>query len=395
MRKVQVAEDKPCNRILTNYCRNIVENYNGYLTGQDITYTSISDFSDIQAILNYNDVQSEDSEFLRNALIFGIAFEINYIDEDGQQRFKVLDSRECIPIYENSLTQDLIAVIRFYQMDGLDLTKGYYVDLYTDNSIEHYKANFGFTTLSLIDVEPHYYGMVPITVFKLNNEAESIFKPIMSLQDAYNKLVSAEVDDFEAFADAYMVIKGVHVDAEMAAEFRQKRIIDVTGDGMGEVDVSYLTKNISDTQIQNMLQNLNDTIHKIANSPDFSQESFGTSSGIALRYRLLGFENQAGSIEKNMTKALQRRIELISAILNLKGSDTIWRDVSIQFTRNLPIDIADIISTVNGLRGLVSDKTLLSQIPFVQDVDAEMEAIQEQKEANIANYGFTTEVVEE
>lgn len=395
MRKKQVAEDKPCNRILTNYCRNIVENYNGYLTGKDVTYTSISDFSDIQAILNYNDVQSEDSEFLRNALIFGIAFEINYIDDDGQQRFTVLDSRECIPIYSNTLTQDLIAVIRFYQMDGLDLTKGYYVDLYTDNSIEHYKANFGFTSLSLISVEPHYYGMVPITVFKLNDEAESIFKPIMGLQDAYNKLVSAEVDDFEAFADAYMVIKGVHVDAEMAADFRQKRIIDVTGDGMGEVDVSYLTKNISDTQIQNMLQNLNDTIHKIANSPDFSQESFGTSSGIALRYRLLGFENQAGSIEKNMTKALQRRIELISAILNLKGSDTIWRDVSIQFTRNLPIDIADIISTVNGLRGLVSDKTLLSQIPFVQDVDAEMEAIQEQKEANIATYGFTTEVVEE
>lgn len=395
MRKVQVTPDKPCNCIMTNYCRNIVENYNGYLTGQDVTYTSISDFSDIQAILNYNDVQSEDSEFLRNALIFGIAFEINYIDEEGQQRFKVLDSRECIPIYSNSLTQDLIAVIRFYQMDSLDLTKGYYVDLYTVNSIEHYKANFGFTTLDLIDVEPHYYGMVPITVFKLNSEAESIFKPIMGLQDAYNKLVSAEVDDFEAFADAYMVIKGVHVDADMAADFRRKRIIDVTGDGMGEVDVSYLTKNISDTQIQNMLQNINDTIHKIANSPDFSQESFGTSSGIALRFRLLGFENQAGSIEKNMTKALQRRIELISAILNLKGSDTIWRDVSIQFTRNLPIDVADIISTVNGLRGLVSDKTLLSQIPFVQDVDAEMEAVQEQKEANIANYGFTTEVVEE
>ncbi len=395
MRKVQVAEDKPCNRILTNYCRNIVENYNGYLTGQDVTYTSINDFSEVQSILNYNDVQSEDSEFLRNALVFGIAFEINYIDEDGQQRFKVLDSRECIPIYENTLTQDLIAVIRFYLIDSLQPTKGYYVDLYTADSIQHFKANFGFTTLSLIGVEPHYYGMVPITVFKLNDEEESIFGPIMGLQDAYNKLVSAEVDDFEAFADAYMVIKGVHVDAEMAAEFRQKRIIDVTGDGMGEVDVSYLTKNISDTQIQNMLQNLNDTIHKIANSPDFSQESFGTSSGIALRFRLLGFENQAGSIEKNMTKALQRRIELISAILNLKGSDTIWRDVSIQFTRNLPIDIADIISTVNGLRGLVSDKTLLSQIPFVQDVDAEMEAIQEQKETNIATYGFTTEVVEE
>lgn len=81
----------------------------------------------------------------------------------------------------------------------------------------------------------------------------------------------------------------------------------------------YLTKSVSDTQIQNMLQNINDTIHKIANSPDFSQESFGVSSGIALRYRLLGFENAAAAIESNMVKALQKRIELICDILHLTG----------------------------------------------------------------------------
>ena len=31
---------KPCNRIITNYCASIVDNYSGYLTGIDIAYSS-------------------------------------------------------------------------------------------------------------------------------------------------------------------------------------------------------------------------------------------------------------------------------------------------------------------------------------------------------------------
>jgi hypothetical protein len=63
------------------------------LTGQDITYTSPNDISAIVDILSYNDVRTEDSELLKQALIYGRSFEINYIDEDGKQRFKVLDTR--------------------------------------------------------------------------------------------------------------------------------------------------------------------------------------------------------------------------------------------------------------------------------------------------------------
>lgn len=101
MSKVATDVGKPCNRIVTNYCYNIVQNYLGYITGIDVAYSSCDDFDAVQDVLNYNDVRTEDSEYLRNALIFGRAFEINYVDEDAQQRFKVLDSRECIPIYSN------------------------------------------------------------------------------------------------------------------------------------------------------------------------------------------------------------------------------------------------------------------------------------------------------
>jgi SPP1 family phage portal protein len=90
------------------------------LTGIDITYSSPNDFDAIQDVLNYNDVRTEDNEYLRNALIFGKSYEINYVDEEARQRFKVLDSRECIPIYSNDLNNDLLYVIRYYVADTVN-----------------------------------------------------------------------------------------------------------------------------------------------------------------------------------------------------------------------------------------------------------------------------------
>lgn len=76
LRKVVNDDTKPNNKIVTNYCNSIVATYNGYLTGKDITYTSDNDISDIQEILNYNDVSFEDNTLLKNSLIFGVSYEV-------------------------------------------------------------------------------------------------------------------------------------------------------------------------------------------------------------------------------------------------------------------------------------------------------------------------------
>ena len=96
-----------------------------------------------------------------------------------------------------------------------------------------------------------------------------------------------------------------------------------------------------------------------------------------------------------MMMALQRRIELICSIRYLTGGEEMWRDIQIVFTRNLPSDVSETITEVNSLRGLVSDKTLLAQIPFITDVDAELEAVQKQKMSNMELYNFGTSEVED
>lgn len=382
---------KPCNKIVVNYCDNIVKNYLGYLTGIPISYEN-DDFAEVIDILKYNDVTAEDNELLKDALIFGRAFEINYIDEDAKQRFKVLDPRECIPIYDNTLNSDLVYVVRFYREDLIDeQVENYIVELYTPTEIIKYKSGPGFTSFNEVGRVQHFYGQCPITIFSLNNEEVSIFDKIITLQDAYNELLSGEVDDFDSFADAYLVLKGAIADNDDLENMKKNRVLMLDPDS----DANYLTKNISDTQIANMLENINQQIHKIAASPDFTDEKFMAQSGIAMRYKLVGFENNASSIETQMRKALTKRIELISAILNLTANESVWREVKITFTRNLPTDISDTVQIVNSLRGLVSDETLLGLLPFIDDVAAEIKRIQKQREENMELYQMNTNFNEE
>ena len=362
--------NKPCNKTVVNYCSGIVDNFNGYLAGVPVSYTSNEDISDILKVLRYNDYQEEDSEFLKNALIYGKAYEISYLDEDGKIRFCVIDTRQGFPIYTDDLNKDLLYFVRIFPVDNLDILKGYYVEVYSKDTVDRFDMNDAYSNLRFISSEQHYFHQVPVTVFSLNRDEVGSFEKIMSMQDSYNKLISASEDDFESFCDAYMVIRGMEVDDDELSKMKQNRILLLDEEG----DVSYLTKDIKDTALNNMLDELNGKIHRVSNSPDFGDESFANSSGISLKYKLIGFENTASNIETRLVKALQKRIELISEILYIKNS-VVWRDINIVVSRNLPVDIAEIVETVNGLKGTVSNKTLLSQIPFIEDVDAELEKV--------------------
>lgn len=385
---------RPNNKIVKNYCKTIVENFQGYLTGNPVSYSGIDreDISAIQDVLNANDVINADSEFLQDALVYGIAYELCYINENGEKKFKNVDPRNVVPVYSNDLDEDLLYCVYFYPVQNWqeETAPEYWgVDVYTTDEVFHYQATNTFNDFTLLEVEPHFFGEVPFVVFDLNKENTPIFEPIISLQDAYNALLSDEVNDFAAFVDAYMVLKNLDATSEDLAEMKANRTIIIDG----ESDVSYLTKNISDTQIQNLLDNINVSIHTVSNSPDFSSEEFnsGVSSGIALQFKLVGFNNIASNIEARFRKALQKRIELINKVLELVDTDACV--VEISFKHNLPSSILDTVNMVNSLRGLVSDETLLAQIPFIKDVAQELERLEKQNEPYLDPY--TSETKEE
>lgn len=377
---------KPCNRTITNYCKNIADSYCGYLASPGfISYRSDQDIEVIMDVLRYNDYQAEDSDFLLNALIYGTASELMYTDELGKVRFKLIDPTKCFAIYDDSLTGDLLHFVRMYPVNEWDDADIWNVDVYSEWNVKHYTMSGNNGYLTFVSEEFHFFNQCPANVFSLPDE-KSIFDCIITLQDAANELLSSEIDDYSAFCDAYLALTGLDAEKDDIKSMKENRVL-ILPEG---ASANWLTKTASDAQVENILKRIHDSIYRIAACPDFSSETFvgGVSSGIAIRYRLTGMETRAAKISAEMKKALQRRIEIISGIASLKLGEEVFRDIEITFKRNIPEDQTAVINMINTLKGTVSDATLLSQLDFIQDVNAEIEAVEAQKKANIEAYGF-------
>ena len=336
-------------------------------------------------ILRYNDYQSEDSDFLLDALVYGTAAELMYIDNSSKTRFRLINPTTCFGVYDDTLSSDLLYFVRMYKLNDWDESDTYNVDVYSDYSVKHYEMAGQSGNVIFKSEEYHYFSQCPANIFTLPDE-KSIFDCVMSLQDASNELLSAEIDDYSAFCDAYLMLIGVDADSDDIATMKQNRVL-VLPEG---AQAAWLTKNANDAQVENILKRIHESIYRIAQCPDFSSESFvgGVSSGIAIQYRLTGMETRAAKIEAMMKKALQRRVEIICGIAMLRMGEAVFRDIDINFKRNIPEDMTSTINMINSLKGIVSDATLLSQLGFIPDVQAELEALQEQKAANMSLYGF-------
>lgn len=377
---------KPCNRAIINYCKNIADSYCGYLASPGyISYNSEEDIEEVMNILRYNDYQAEDSDFLLDALVYGRAAELMFNDEEGKVRFRLINPTQCFAVYDDSLTGDLLYFVRIYPADVWGASNAYCVDVYSDYDIKHYTMSGDDGNVTYVNEEPHYFSQCPANVFALPDE-KSIFDCIMSLQDAANETLSNEIDDYSAFCDAYLALTGMDADEEEIVKMKGNRVLLLPEGGLA----NWLVKPSNDTQVENILKRIHDSIYRIAACPDFSSETFvgGVSSGVAIRYRLTGMETRAAKICAEMKKALQRRVEIITGIASLKLGEEVYRDIDIDFKRNIPEDLTSTINMINTLKGTVSDATLLSQLPFISDVNKELEAVKAQKQANMDIYGL-------
>lgn len=76
LNKTYKDTSKECNHIITNYCKIITDTYSGYICGKPISYFSNDNIDDIQETLNYNDSAAQDMSMVTNALIYGVAYEL-------------------------------------------------------------------------------------------------------------------------------------------------------------------------------------------------------------------------------------------------------------------------------------------------------------------------------
>lgn len=371
---------KPNNKIANAYASYITDTLVGYFIGEPITYTANDDvlLQDLNMILEYNDEADENAELAKNASIYGVAYEMLYLNEEDKMiRFKSLNPKEVIPIFDKTVEQKLLAVMRYYEdYDYVEDNTYTIVEVIDSTHVRRYKLNTG---LSLLEEYPHYFSMVPVAIFKNNEEESGDFERVISLIDAYDKMQSDSLNDFEYFVDAYLALYGFTADSEDVAQMKENRVL-LMDEG---TSAEWLIKQVNDAYVENMKNRLDKDIHKFAKCPNMSDQEFASNaSGIAIKFKLLGTENLVSIKERKFKRGLQQRFELMSMINNVLREGFDWRGININFTRNIPSNNTEIADMVNTLKDIVSEETLLAQIPFVEDVQAELEKLKQEREEN-------------
>ena len=380
--KNRVMKDvsKPNNKIANAYASYITDTLVGYFIGEPITYTSNDDvlLQDLNMMFEYNDEADENAELAKNASIYGVAYEMLYLsEEDKMIRFKALNPKEVIPVFDKTIEQNLLAVIRYYDDYDYVENKTFTIVEVIDNvKVRRLRLDNTFTQL---DEYQHYFSMVPVAIFKNNEDETGDFEQVISLIDAYDKMESDSLNDFEYFVDAYLALYGYNADSDDVAKMKENRVL-LMDEG---TSAEWLVKQTSDAYVENMKNRLDKDIHKFAKCPNMSDQEFASNaSGVAIKFKLLGTENLVSIKERKFKRGLQQRLELMSMINSVLREGFDWRAIDIIFTRNIPSNDTDIANMVNTLKDIVSEETLLAQIPFVDDVQTELEKLKAEREEN-------------
>jgi SPP1 family phage portal protein len=381
--------NKPNNKVSNPYGAYIVDTVQGYFLGKPVSYSSDNDalMEKLQEVYDQNHEQTHNSKLGKQLSITGIAYELLYMNENNAIKFAPLNPQEVFIIYDNSIEQHPLAAVRFYDVhDYVSDETVTYVEVYTDNHIYYYKVDEG--SLVLMDDLKHYFNSVPIICYINNDDHIGDFEKVLDLIDAYDKAVSDTANNLEYFADAYMVMKGLNVDAESINQMKENRVIVVDENG----SIEWLTKSSSNMEIEEYKDRLNDDIAKFSAVPNMSDEAFGNAtSGESLKYKLFALENSVAIKERYYTKGLEQRIKLITTILNIKGASYSHTEVVMQFTRNLPANTNEMADLVTKLSGVLPNETLIGLLPFVEDAAYEMQKLEAEKEDTIYE-NFTDDV---
>ena len=385
LNKVETELDKANKRQVNNIhsplARMIVNNAIGYFMGKPVTYTfTDSSFEKmVDEVLWRNDEQAENQTLAKTASKFGVAYELMGLDNEKKIYIKELSPLNTFFVVDDTILENKICAVTYWVRklsNGNVIIKGY---VYTKDEIIPFNGQKNAYIFKEPEVNP-FKPIIPVFEYKNNDEQVGDFEPVTELLSAYSKLLSTNFDDVDSVANSILALINAKINRDEVQELKKSRILELMGEN---TDIRYLNKSLDKDYVQYLREALRDDIFSITNVPDLTDEKFaGNQSGVALSYKLIGFENLR-LIKKNyFEKGLYQRLRCLLNYKNLTDTpkEITEGSVVITFQVNLPSNIdkdkqyADLYNA-----GVLSLETTLELMESVDDVKEELKRIESEK----------------
>lgn len=380
------ADKDRANKLVCNHAKDISDTASSYFIGEPISYQSEEDISVLVDALDTTDADSVDGDNGLDMSIYGVCYEYYYINEAQEFIIKNINAESTFMVCDESIEQRELFAVYYYEEkdDSTPANTRWIATVLSQNYKWVLKLNQGGTNALVEEPEEHHLGEVPVTEFYNNKLALGDFEQQIPLLDAYNALMSDRVTDKEQFIDAILAIYGTLIadagESETAMkELHKKKLLELPDGTRAE----YITRTFDEQGVEVLAKRLEQDIHKFSHIPCMSDEAFGGNvSGVAMEYKLLGLENITKIKSRYYRKGLKKRLRIMCRYLNLMNNSVNidYTKIKITFTRALPKNLLELSQIVSNLWGKVSKKTLLAMLPFVTDVEAELEAVNDEAE---------------
>jgi SPP1 family phage portal protein len=389
----------------TNWTAYICDMHSGFLTTNKVNYTLPDGKADAAPVQNLSSVLAAnlgaalDTGHVTNALLYGYSCEIHgFIG--GEIRIRATDPLGWALVYDDA-GELALAIYRATLPKGT-LFRG------TVLTAER-QIYYAYDAQQVIVVDPtdtsaagvtrtqHYYGAVPVAVFRLSEAGETFFSDaFLDACDLYDVIRCSLADDIKYNVDALLALKKISIEQMLAKDPKDpngptvfQRLKEMGIFPMPEgADAGFITRTIDIEKFKYDLRVSRAAIHLMGRAPDLTDtvNANGAStsiSGIALKLMFQLMNQKSAEFAAHFEGGLRARVRLINAVWQKIGKPALT-DFLVRVQRNIPQNDIEWTQYIANLKDVVAVRDQLRILPFIDDPEQAFKNVMDERQANAA-----------
>lgn len=412
--------------------KKLVDQKAGYIAGKPVVF----DAEDEELVVAINEVLGVK---WKDTLVDWIVGASNkgrdelqpFIDGDGNFDYTIIPGEQVIYITDTTYEKKVIQAIRYYEMEWVvdgEVKKSLRVELWDEEKVTRYQEiedGFGDTQYQFIqpgtmgvDVNPQYHwydyntnfvdgsqvnsfndvtmqgiegqgwGRIPFVCLRNNSNERSDLTPIKRYIDALDVVSSGFVNDLKDIQLAVWVLRGY--EGECLSDFMlnlqkfKAIILDNDDSSSAEPKTLEIPKEARET----MMTWLENKIYEIGQGVNETKLAGGSITNVVIKSMYAGLDIKANQLIMKLETALSNFMYFVVKYINdNNGTEYDYEDVSFTFNKSMIFNTTEIVEDLVKLKGIISDRTILENCPYVSDVEKELQRLEEQEEAQINALG--------
>jgi SPP1 family phage portal protein len=220
--------------------------------------------------------------------------------------------------------------------------------------------------------KPNNWGRVPFIILRNNHRETTDLEAVKGLIDAYDLISSEGTNNILDLVELYWVIQGYGGDtaSAIAKKLQINKAVNIT-DSSGNVEARQIELSMEGRL--NFLKRLRKDIFEFGQGVDVDPEMLGNSpSGVSLKFQYTLLELKASGIGIKLKQVIKELIGYMIEDYNMRF-DTNYDTsiISVNLRRNAITNDYETVQMIQMSKGILSDETLLSMHPFVDEISVE------------------------